>query len=809
VDRHHPERQAVALARALGWVTAGLGAVILAGWIFQVPILKSLFPGQVEAKANTAICFILAGVALALKAGSGGQSRPRVMAANLLAALVVCTGLLTLGEYFLGRNLGVDELIFRDMIDAVDTVHPGRLALPTALNFLLLGTAVILIRSGRGRPVVAWLAVPAVALAGLAFIGQLYNLPYLATFGPFTPIAAPTGVIFLILSAGALLAGASRLAARLRDSGLLIGFAAAVLLLFFLAGAVVHNTRSLIRNTSQVTDSQDVLGRLAGLLSAVQDVETGARGYLLTGDPGFLEYYMPAPTTADRHLQELRRLTAGNPRQQELLDRLAPLIATKINWVRQQVELQRKHDSTAMPVSASTLEGRRLMDAIRVVVGAMQQEENRMLEERQARLDAGTQRTLQTLGLGLIVAVGLLLTVFALLRHEIARSTRSEAALHESDVRYRTLFNSIDEGFCIIEMIFDPQGKPADYWFLEINQSFERQTGLRDVEGKRIRELVPQLEAHWFETYGRVARTGEAERFQNRAEQLHRTFDVYAFRLGDPKNRQVAVLFQDITEHQRNEAEIRRLNADLLRRAAQLESANHELEAFSYSVSHDLRAPLRHVQGYVEMLTREAQASLTDKARHYLKTITEAAREMGELIDDLLAFSRMGRTEMQEATLNLAPLVEETRAGLMAAGDGRKIRWKIGALPLVRGDAAMLRQVLVNLLDNAVKYTRRRESAEIEIGCAGQEEGRNILFVRDNGAGFDLKYADKLFGVFQRLHRADEFEGTGIGLASVRRIISRHGGRTWAEGRVDAGATFYFTLAPAPVDQPSSPPART
>jgi len=239
-------------------------------------------------------------------------------------------------------------------------------------------------------------------------------------------------------------------------------------------------------------------------------------------------------------------------------------------------------------------------------------------------------------------------------------------------------------------------------------------------------------------------------------------------------------------------------------RTAQLEAANKEIESFSYSVSHDLRAPLRHVQGYVDMLGREAGGQLSDKGRRYMKTIADASREMGVLIDDLLAFSRMGRADMIETRVNLDSLVQATLRDLEPATRERNIVWKTPPLPAVQADPAMLKLALTNLLSNAVKFTGPRDPAQIEIGCGGMEGERVIVFVRDNGVGFDPQYAHKLFGVFQRLHRADEFEGTGIGLANVRRMIARQGGRVWAEGALDRGATFYFTLKPSASTNPAN-----
>ncbi len=239
-------------------------------------------------------------------------------------------------------------------------------------------------------------------------------------------------------------------------------------------------------------------------------------------------------------------------------------------------------------------------------------------------------------------------------------------------------------------------------------------------------------------------------------------------------------------------------------RTLELEAANKELEAFSYSVSHDLRAPLRAIDGFSEILLRDYAAQLPEPAQRLLRIVYGSAQKMGQLIEDLLNFSRLSRQSLSKRPVHFAGLLQQVLDELQQQRQGRQVEIRIGQLPDCVGDPALLKQVLVNLLSNALKFTRQREQALIEVGCQDQSNER-VYFVRDNGAGFEMDYAEKLFGVFQRLHRAEEFEGTGIGLSIVQRVIHRHGGRTWAQGKVDEGATFYFSLPKLDPGLPSSP----
>jgi signal transduction histidine kinase len=267
-------------------------------------------------------------------------------------------------------------------------------------------------------------------------------------------------------------------------------------------------------------------------------------------------------------------------------------------------------------------------------------------------------------------------------------------------------------------------------------------------------------------------------------------------------------LQEEIRERVRIAGEISKLNMVLAQRNDDLLAANEDLEAFGHSVSHDLRMPLRHIQAYIGMVETSAASKLDAQEQRRLEGARQAARRMSQLIDDLLSFSRIGRTTLSAVHVDMSELINNTLRELTPEVQGRNIEWNLGKLPRVRGDRALLHQVWVNLLSNAIKYTRPRELARIEVGAV-QQERELIFWVKDNGVGFDMAYSDKLFGVFQRMHTVQEFEGTGVGLANVRRIIQRHGGRTWAEAERDQGAKIFFSLPAEQIDRVHDQPHAT
>ena len=375
---------------------------------------------------------------------------------------------------------------------------------------------------------------------------------------------------------------------------------------------------------------------------------------------------------------------------------------------------------------------------------------------------------------------------------DITDRKRGEAAL----IRLAAIIESSDDAII---------SKDLDGIVTSWNKGAKKIFGYTDGEmvGTSIMRLVPAgQQEEEYRVMGQIRRGQNVAHFETLRKAkdgrlISVSITLSAIRDATGEITGMSKVARDITGRIAAEEKIHHLNVQLeqrvIERTAELEVANKELEAFSYSISHDLRAPLRSVNGFAEIVLEDFSPQLPEECRRHLERIRAGALRMGTLIDDLLAFSRLSRQSAHRRPVDSARIVQEALDELKPQREGRQIEIRIGNLPVCHGDSALLKQIWVNLLSNAIKYTRGREPGIIEIGCAG-ENGEDVFSVRDNGAGFDMQYANKLFGVFQRLHRADEFEGTGVGLAIVQRIVHRHGGRVWAKAEANRGATFYFTI---------------
>ena len=529
-----------------------------------------------------------------------------------------------------------------------------------------------------------------------------------------------------------------------------------------------------------VAHTHVVIGELEMVRMEVLKAENARRGFVLTGDSSFRGRFSSARDELQKTLGSLRALTDDNKEQQKNLAGLQALAQERMELLEQSVASPRSAQMEAGSQATYTLPGAELTARIMESVNAMENAEQDLLRGRDAEARASSRRTKILLLLGMAAAMGMVLGAFLLLRREVEERTRAEEDVNQ-------FFNVSADLLCVAG---------SDGYFKRLNPMWEK------VLGFPVAELMskPYLDFVHPEDAARTREAADAsfasgvESFENRYRTKQGEYRWLNWNAKpDLERGLIYAAARDVTESKATRETREQLLAQLEERAKQLEETNRELEAFTSSVAHDLRAPLRHVDGFSRILVEEHGARLGPEGQRLVERVRHATQHMGELVDDLLNLSRVSRQAVSPLVTDLNPLVREVIAGLQPGCQERHVDFRVGSLPFAECDPGLMRQVFTNLLANAVKFTRPRDPAVIEVGQS-DSGGSRAIFVRDNGVGFSMKYADKLFGVFQRLHRSEDFEGTGVGLVTVQRIVQKHNGRIWAEAEVDRGATFYFTL---------------
>ena len=596
---------------------------------------------------------------------------------------------------------------------------------------------------------------------------------------------------------------------------ILSGFLLAVSLLLLGSIYTYRASVELADSVEWVAHTQEVRATLANLYGSLAGAELAQRDYLLTAQQARLDEYVRLAKVVQDHLTELGRLTSDNSTQQRDWAALKSAVQNRLNDMAGAVATYQRY---GLPAARAVLGQGGLgngTEDVRVITERMDAVEARLLEPRQAAAANVRRTTLISLVVTLALASAIFIVLFRGIHREMRARRGAEHALRDNLTEVKRAEANLTAANRFLDslidnlpvMIFLKDARTLRY--VRQNRATLNLLGLSrdEVIGKCDRDFLPAEQADFIQARDREVLA--AGRVVDIPEQpidtrllgvrtLHTTKMPILDEHGTPEF--ILGISEDITERKLAEHAIRELNAALLAKAAQLEATNKELDSFSYSVSHDLRAPLRAIDGFALMLVEDYQERLDAEGLRYLSVIRQNSRRMGALIDDLLAFSRLGRQPVAHGEVNVDSLVREVVEEVLhteALGERGEAaiapHIEVEPLPPACGDRGLLRQVWANLIANAVKYSSRAVRPFIQV--SGRQVGAETHYsVRDNGVGFDMEYAGQLFRVFQRLHRADEFSGTGVGLAIVHRVVTRHGGRVWAEGKVDHGAVFSFAL---------------
>ena len=546
--------------------------------------------------------------------------------------------------------------------------------------------------------------------------------------------------------------------------------------------AVYQSQQKLVESTGWVQHTQRVIYESGNILSLAKDIQAAARGYAMTQDSDFLSSLYPAEAAIFKNIHQLRLLTIHNAVQQQRIDSLQRYTQKRLEFLYRTITVRNTKGLQAAVALTATKEGENYADHIRQIIADIQQEEQVLLEQRK-QANAQSIQSFNTLSVVLCVVIAILFMLFFATVNVYSRQRRKqEADLIAANIETKELYNNAPCGYFSVD---------ANIVLSNVNQT------LLDWLGYKAEEVVGKMKYEDLLTsFSRQKHLDSFKEVFAAYVTNGYVYDLeYIFQRKDGTDFPALVNSIAVLDERGNFIKSRSTVFDNTQRKKieeQLRAVNKELESFSYSVSHDLRAPLRAINGFAKILAEDYANSLDDEAKRIMNTITFNAKKMSQLIDDLLNFSRLSRREFSKATFGTHEMVTSICNELKEQQAQRHIEFKIGALPAINADG-MIKQVWENLLSNAVKYTGQRDKALIEIK-AEHKPAETVFSITDNGAGFDMRYAGKLFGVFQRLHGEEEFDGTGVGLAIVQRVVTKHGGKVWAVGKLNEGASFFFSI---------------
>jgi len=1031
------EKQNRILSISASIIVLLLGILVIIGWLTHNDFLRSIVPGAVKMKFNVALNFILASIILLLYHFKK-ENKIQQLVSVLFCLIISLTGLLTLIEYIFGLNLGIDEFIVEDELPTTAIYYAGRMSPISALNFSQIGIGLLLMN--REKSAIYQLFY----LFEIAFVAllMLISFNFVTDIPTFFRLAIHVAIGFIALPVAIFFAQPMLQKKVNFEYLMLTGFIAVILLTLVISIYSFYYNTELVRSTRLVEHTNNVLNESEKILSLAKDIESGGRGYIITGDSVYLEHFTIAKNSIFSHVNTIRELTKDNPAQQVRIDSLPKEVNSRIDFSEKLVRIRNEKGFEAANQMLITLKGQRYTDSIRKLTFEIQQQENDLLVQRKKQNNESISAYNYAFRILLISLVVLLFSIFFVMRYNFMKRRKAEEQSKEREEQIQTIFRAAPDAVIAMDgdgriVRWNPKAEVLFGWTEEevigrslsdtviphryrdahrkgllhfvrsgegpvLNKTIEIQAlNRKDIEfdislsispaivkgqhlfigfiqditeRKKIEDQLKKSNALFSSLFehnpasmvisrlsdAKILRVNEAFlssfKFSSSEEVLGKTARELNI-VAQPEQREeltqllkenkivkdfeiktytrqgkvfwistsilvieienTPCLFSssiDISNRKNIEAQIQKQNQDiqafidsmstlcakvstdgkillvnktallgtglsmeellstnfveggwwtfnvdvhsrmreafkkacsgtvinydenifvfgqvltvnfsltpifglgglvdyivaegrdisylkvteakLLQQSNQLETVNKELEAFSYSVSHDLRAPLRAIHGYTKILSEDYINSLDDEAKEMMNSVLDNAKKMGQLIDDLLAFSKMGRKELQITTVDMTDIANVVLQDLKKSLPSLKATFTIHALLPAKTDKSLIRQVFFNLISNAIKYSDGNPHPKVEISSISEKE-EIVYCVKDNGVGFDMKYSNKLFGVFQRLHSDAEFEGTGVGLALVKRIISKHGGKVWAEAELGKGATFYFSL---------------